>query len=357
MRKPFRAMVSTGKTPTGRPIVKPLKPESYFATYNDAYAALVEYNRNPYDLSPSLSVQELYSKWTESYFPTLTNPSSIRTIESSWKYCSSVYTMRASDLRARHIKGCIDDGYRVEKGEKIYPSSGIKARMKSLFNLMLDYAVEFEIADRNYARTFEISDEIVNDIERQKRAHIPFTEKELAILWARVEDTQWVDVLLYQCYSGWRPQEIGLILLENVHIEDGYIIGGMKTDAGKERVVPIHPAVERIVRAHFEKAKALGSKYLFNCTDTKTHRSSWKLTYDKYRSRHDDIIEALHLNPEHRAHDGRMTFVTMAKKANVDDYAIKYIVGHKIEDITERVYTKREIDWLCEEVKKIKRPE
>jgi len=38
-------MVCTGKTPTGRYIVRPLKPESYFATYNDAYAALLEYNR------------------------------------------------------------------------------------------------------------------------------------------------------------------------------------------------------------------------------------------------------------------------------------------------------------------------
>ena len=41
LRKPFRAMVSVGKTETGKPICKPLKPESYFPTYNDAYAALV----------------------------------------------------------------------------------------------------------------------------------------------------------------------------------------------------------------------------------------------------------------------------------------------------------------------------
>ena len=50
LRNPYRAMVTVGKTSTGRPICKPLKPESYFPTYNDAYAALVEYNKNPYDL-------------------------------------------------------------------------------------------------------------------------------------------------------------------------------------------------------------------------------------------------------------------------------------------------------------------
>ena len=43
-----------------------------------------------------------------------------------------------------------------------------------------------------------------------------------------------------------------------------------------------------------------------------------------------------------------------AKKAGIDEYAIKYMVGHKISDITEKVYTQREFDWLKEEIEKIK---
>ena len=30
------------------------------------------------------------------------------------------------------------------------------------------------------------------------------------------------------------------------------------------------------------------------------------------------------------------------KKYKVDEYAIKYMVGHEIQDITEKVYTKRD---------------
>ena len=56
LRNPFRAMVTVGKTPEGKPICKPLKPESYFHTYNDAYAALVEYSKNTYDLGPAITV-------------------------------------------------------------------------------------------------------------------------------------------------------------------------------------------------------------------------------------------------------------------------------------------------------------
>ena len=49
-----------------------------------------------------------------------------------------------------------------------------------------------------------------------------------------------------------------------------------------------------------------------------------------------------------------MHFITAAKKYHVDEYAIKYIVGHSIQDVTERIYTKREIDWLRNEIEKIK---
>lgn len=50
--------------------------------------------------------------------------------------------------------------------------------------------------------------------------------------------------MLYRCYSGWRPQELGEIKLSNVDLDRGIIIGGLKTTAGKERPVPIHQKLE-----------------------------------------------------------------------------------------------------------------
>ena len=66
------------------------------------------------------------------------------------------------------------------------------------------------------------------------------------------------------------------------------------------------------------------------------------------------VRDELGLNPDHRPHDGRKHFITKAKEYNVDEYAIKYVVGHKIDDLTERVYTSRKIDWLKSEIEKIK---
>lgn len=354
LRKPFRVMVTVGKTPEGRFIQKPLKPESHFETYNDAYAALVAYHKNPYDLSPSITFFELYEKWSEEYFRTLKSDSSARTIRCAWAYCSSLYSMRAMDVRARHLKGCMEDGVAVIKGEERKPSPNIKTRMKSLFNLMFDYALEHEIVDKNYARTFDISDDILKEKERATRGHKTFTDKEIELLWQNVNIVPYVDVVLIQCYTGWRPQELGLLRMENINLEAGTMTGGMKTEAGENRLVPIHSRIRDLVMKKYKEALELNSDYLLNCTDTSTHRSSLTLTYDKYRHRFNAIVQRLGLDPEHRSHDPRKHFVTQAKKYGMDEYALKYIVGHKIDDITERVYTEREAEWLKSEIEKIR---
>lgn len=358
LRKPFRAMVCVGKNNYGKFIIKPLKPNSYFETYNDAYAALVEYNKNPYDLSPSITVQELYEEWSEKYFKNLTSDASIRTITSAWNYCSSIYQMRVSDLRARHIKGCMNEGYRIEttgkhKGERVYASASTKSRIKSLFNLMLDYAYEYEITDRNYARTFEISGDVTTEIEKNKQSHIIFTEDEISTLWDNVDTTKFADWILIQTYMGWRPQELTILKLSDIDLSKWTITGGMKTKAGKCRTVPIHTRIRNLVLRNYDFAKSINSEYLLN-DKGQTHAGRWKITYDKYAARFDRVCNELHLNPDHRPHDPRKTFITMAKKANVDEYAIKAMVGHKANDITESTYTDRDIEWLRKDLEKIR---
>ena len=352
LRNPFRAMVTVGKTPDGKPICKPLKPESYFATYNDAYAALVEYNKNPYDLEPSITMQELYDKWLPEYEKTV---KSTKSATSAWAYCSGVYKMRVMDIRARHVKGCMEEGVAVIRGKEQHPTATMKNQIKSLFNLMLDYALEYELVDRNYSRTFNLTEETVKEIQSVKKEHIAFADEEMDLLWANITNKRGIDILLIQCYSGWRPQELGLLELKDVDLENWTFQGGMKTDASENRIVPIHSRIQDLVLQKYQEAEALGSPYLLNWTDPNNrNKKNLKLTYARYQKAFERIRDELKLNPEHRPHDGRTHFVTMAKRYGVDEYAIKYMVGHKISDITEKVYTRREFAWLREEIEKIK---
>ena len=356
LRNRFRARVTVGKTPDGKPILKQLKPTCYFPTYNEAYEALMEYRRNPYDLNNDLTVKELYMKWSKEYFSDI-SPSATRSVTAAWSYCSSIYDMRAKDVRARHIKGCIEEGYRIgtkgkEKDKKIYPSPGIKSRIKSTFNLLLDYAEEYEIVDKNYARTFNLSDDIVEDIENSKKPHIIFSEDEIDKLWKNIGVVKYADWVIIQMYMGWRPQELATLRLDEVNMDEWYMKAGMKTNAGKQRIVPIHAKIKGLVKMNYDKAIELGSPYLFN-DKGQTHAGSYAVTYDKYKNRFTKVIQQLKLNPEHRPHDPRKTFITRCKKANVDEYALKEMVGHNIQDITESTYTERDVEWLREDLEKI----
>ena len=325
LRKPYRTMVSIGKKSNGRPNSKIL---AYFETYNDAYAALVEYNRNPYDLDVAMTVQELYKKWSAKYFEKI-QVSSQRTITSAWAYCTSVYDMKAQDVRVRHIKGCMD----------ACDSPNIKSRIKSMFNLMLDYAVEYEIVDKNYARDFksERPENITN--------HVAFTSEEVQKLWDNTS-IPLVNAVLIQCYTGWRPQELCKLKRENVNIIERKMIGGMKTAAGTDREVPICDRILEPVRKMEYLSELLNSEW-FICDNDGS-----EMTYDKYNKRFHKLMTELGIEG-HRPHDPRKTFVTMCKEKGVDEYAVKRIVGHSIDDITEKIYTDRKFDWLLSEVKKI----
>lgn len=358
-RKPYLARVTlgwitdeqAGKTTQNR------VPIGTFRTKREALQALAEYGANPYDIqNENLTLADLYKKWTEAYFPTLESESSSRTIIAAWRYCHAIHTMRVKDLRARHIKGIMEDGYIIPdrgkaSGTKVQASPGTKARIKSMFNLMLDYALEYELVDKNYARTFDLSNDIIKEKEAATRGHINFNDEEMGKLWNNVNTLRFVDWILIQCYMGWRPQELAKIELSGVNLERQYITGGMKTDSGKNRAVPIHPRIKDLVQRNYDKAVELGSKYLFN--DPDAVKGGMTITYDKYAGRFAKIMAALEMCEDHRPHDPRTTFVTMAKKAGVDEYVIKILAGHKITDITEGTYTKRDIEWLRAELEKM----
>lgn len=131
---------------------------------------------------------------------------------------------------------------------------------------------------------------------QSRKKHIPFTDSEMELLWKYVEDKRCVDVLLIQCYSGWRPQELGLIELKDVDLENWIFRGGMKTDAGEDRAVPIHSRIKHLVERRYKEAKELGSEYLFNYIDQDSNRKNIKLTYSRYQKAFERIRDELKLN-------------------------------------------------------------
>lgn len=339
LRNPFRAMVTVGKTPEGRPIAKMLKPKAYFRTYNEAYEALAAYNKNPYNLDENITMKELFERWSEHYFPSLSNSAIYVTC---WAYCSEIYNMQARDVRARHLKGCLENG--INRLGKT-PTPSIQKPMKAMFNLIFDYAIEYELIEHNYARDFSLSKEAMAVVNNPKH-HMSFTDEEMEIIWAHTEKYKVARMILICCYMGWRPQELISLKVDDVNLDEDWIIGGMKTDAGKNRKVPIHKKIKELVKDAYSSAEERHDEYLFT-------NEGVPYTYGAYQKQFKKFIDYVNIDANHKAHDPRKHFVTMAKSAGVDEYAIKRVVGHAISDLTERVYTDRDFEWLRDEIEKI----
>lgn len=155
-------------------------------------------------------------------------------------------------------------------------------------------------------------------------------------------------MVLCGIYSGWRPQELAILKIKDIDLELQVMYGGMKTDAGKDRCVPIHPLIQPLIEKRYAEAKELGSNYLFN--DINGQQGIY-MTYDKYRGRFNKVVERLQM--DHHPHETRHTFITKAKRVRMEEYILKRIVGHAINDNTEKTYTHREIEELKAEMRKI----
>lgn len=358
-RKTYRARITvgweidelTGKT---KQIMKSL---GSFKTKGEAAGALADYLRNPYDLSnKNITFKELYETWFDQYVED--HESHRYRIKSAFNYCSMIYDKKFREITILDMKNCMTNGEVIckkgkNKGLPQKPSASVKMAMKYLFNHLYDYAVEGRIVETNYARAFAVDQKISKEIEQNKKEKIPFTKEELQTLWDSIKYVPFADMVVYACYSGWRPGELIELKVDDVDWDNKMIKGGIKTTAGKNRIVPIHPLVEDIVRKYYDEAKTIGSQYLFNDAPKKTGKG---LSYDQYLTRFGNVLYLTKLRKEITPHYTRHTFITKAKSLDVgmNEYILKLIVGHEVGDLTEHVYTHREISELTNEMLKIK---
>lgn len=305
----------------------------YYPSRKAALQALMKYHQNPYDISVNtITFEELYEKWSEQHFPTITRSAS-RTLISAYNHSAPLHKMRFKDIRPNHMEKTI-----LASGM----SSSMKARMKSLYNLLFRYAIKMDIVEKDYAR---LCDNIPQ--EPPKIIRTPFSMEEIAVLKDNL-CFPFVDMVLIGIYTGWRPQELSTLKCSNINLDKQTICGGMKTDAGKNRVIPIHPAIRGLIIKRLEHAESMKSNFLFN--DEYGQQGTY-MTYDKYRGRFKKIMQRFHL--EHKPHDTRHTFISLAKQYEMNEYILKMIVGHTIQDLTEKVYTHRSFEQVIAEMNKI----
>lgn len=325
-RKPWRVRRTSGWEPLENGKHKQIyQIIGYYETRPKALAALAEFNKDPYSIDgEALTFLNVYDLWSEDHFQKLVPKS-----QSQWvsinKHCTDIHDFKFRDIRVNHL----------EQIMKACPAGDTtKGRIRNLFSMMYRYAIKHEIVVKNYA---EMSDTV-----KEPKATIcrtVFSDDELKVLWENTDNIT-IKTILISLYSGWRPSEIAELEIKNVDLENKTMMGGLKTEAGINRIVPIHSKIFSLVESLYVK------KNRFLITDKKG-----PVSYDTYYHRFKRVMNLYGFS--HSPHDTRHSFVTYAKNANMNEYILKLIIGHSINDITEKVYTHRTLDNLKEEVEKI----
>lgn len=197
----------------------------------------------------------------------------------------------------------------------------------SLFHQMYAYAIPNDICQKDYSVYVKIESE--DDDEHG----VPFTDHELKILWNNQKDPV-VEMLLIMCYSGYR---VSAYKTMKVDLKEKYFQGGVKTKAGKDRVVPIHSCIYDLVKRRLRRSGSL-----------------LDISVAAFRTSMYDTLKRLGIE-RHTPHDCRHTFSRLCEKYGVNENDRKRMLGHSFgNDITNRVYGHRELEDLRTEIEKVK---
>ena len=323
-RKPYQVRLTKGFTDEGKQIYMYL---GYYARRGEALEALAEYNSSPYDITrETITFAEVYKKWSNEYFKKVSSSSIERYSNAYRKYCKSLYKMRFKDIRLTHLQAVIDNCGMA------HPT---RASIKTLFAVLTRFAMKNDIVDKDYAQYVDVGQR-EGKINRK-----PFTQEEIDKLFKYVDTFDYLDTILIMIYSGLRVGEMLDLRIENIHLEERYMVGGSKTEAGKNRIIPINKKIEPFIRKYYEKNK--DKEFLI------INSLGRPMGYSNYRrEKFDNIMEKLKM--EHKPHDARHTFASLMDSAGANKLCIKRIIGHSSQDITEDIYTHKTLEELIEAI-------
>jgi len=324
-RKPYRVRLTKGFTDEGKQIVIILGD---FKSQEEATEALCEYNSSPYDITANkITFAEVYKKWSKIHFEKVSDSAIVNYENAYNKYCKDLHKMRIKDIRLTHLQGAVDDSGMA------YPTRKV---IKALLNQVFTFAMKNDIVEKKYSEYIDCG---VNEGKTKRK---PFTTDEIKKLWDNAHKLDYADTVLIMIYTCLRVGELLTIEIDNVHLHERYMVGGSKTEAGRDRVIPINKKIEPFIRKYYEMNK--NQKYLI------MNSLGNPMQYSNYRrEKWDNIMEKLEFEGN-RPHDCRHTGISLLDSAGANPLCIKRIVGHASQDITEDVYTHKTIQELIETI-------
>lgn len=289
------------------------------------------------------TVAELYKSWSNEVFPTKEeidyekehkqkvrgklSQANMNSMKSAYNYLSPIYDTKYKQVTSDDFQSIIDT---CDKSDSV---------LSSIINLMrkLD-----KYAGRKNVIIMKQSDNVSVEYSKDRKSKIPFTNTQVHKIWSK-DGLLWADITLFLLYTGMRIEESFDVRNINVHLDDNYFTGGIKTQAGIGRTIPIHPAIRHIIERYYES----NNKYLFMYNGKKINKQTFYIYYYIML----DELEIPHIVP----HTTRPTFRSeLDRKCKLSQKTcIDKIMGHITNDVGIDIYTKKYLEELQETINRI----
>lgn len=324
-RNPFVAVVSY----VDEEKVQQRKIIGYAPTRTKATVLLDAYNSGSFQPADKITLKELYDEWIKNK---KMSDSSRKSTSMAWNYIKTYQSMKFADLRAAHLQYTIDE---VEHQGKGYSTA---KSVKTLWSQLYRHAIKNDISVKDYSKYVDMPKETGSDKSR-------FTDAEIKKLFTLAEKDPYVNPILIMIYTGLRIGELMQLTRFNVDIDKMVITGGIKTDAGRDRIIPIHKKIQPFIRYWYDQG---GDSLILNKLGKPMTAGTYREHYFKVIMKDNGFREEL------TPHSCRHTFASMLAANGVDTVHIQKLIGHTDYALTANIYTHPEVDELKKAIGRLK---
>lgn len=300
-----------------------------FKTKKDALAYIPQLRdprikKLPRGASPSITLKQLYDLWLPTHNA---GESTIGCYTAAFKVFRSVWYNKMEEMDIDDLQECMDE-YVPKKG-----STGKRTleNAKTALGLVYKYGMPRGYVPQNASGRPNLAEFLkVNADSGEHRTG--FSADELKIIKRSIGKVLYADYIYCACYLGFRPSAFLQIDVKDYDRKQKAITGGIKTEAGINRIVTISPKIQSIINdlAENKIAGALFSKTDGSFFRLKDFREAFYVALSEM-----GIDNPVDESGRHRLtpHACRHTFATFLKRVKAPDKDKLELIGHTSEEM------------------------
>lgn len=287
-----------------------------------------------------LTLQQVYDRWQPWYSPRV-DPDTFGCYRAAFAYFKQLHDTVIRTISAGDLQKCLDD---CPRGHRTHQN------MKCTAGLLWAYAMDHNLVDKDVTDNLYIGKGA--SVQRE-----PLSDIEVEKIRKEIGKDRYAAYVYALCYLGFRPGEMLEIKKEQVHEKNKqlFIVEGKKTDAGRDRIVPVHSKIRSIIR---KQMKLEGTEYLFpmHVYNRKGEFMGYRVMNDNYFNKYAfrPLADRLGIPANKVPYSARHTFSDKLKNADGTDKTKAALIGHSDYRFTQKKYQSIDLEELQSTMASIK---